>query len=232
MKIAVVQDVPRLRRDLAAHGFEVRRVTLQGGVAALSAPVDVVVVTDPGGGPPAPDVFEKLADRFPGTPCVYVSDRLAGPVASRATEAGALLTTVHAAPRAIASLERLVKPPTRDGQSGIVKEFHDPRTGRLDAARIARVLGVSVSTLARAVGVTASALSKRPTARAAQRGLREIEWAWAGLRRMLGSNPAARAWLNAPHPDLGNQPPLSLVTDGSATALADYVRSALAGQPT
>jgi uncharacterized protein (DUF2384 family) len=232
MKLAIVQDVPRLARNLTAHGFQVQRVALGRGAAGRSQSVDVVVVADAGGARPGAEMFERLASRFPDTPCVYVSDHLATAAASRATDAGALLTTVRGAPRAIGRLERLLKPATREPQSGLVREFHDPRTGRLDAARMARVVGVPVSALARSVGVTASALSKRSTARAAQRGLREVEWAWASLLQMLGSNTAARAWLHAPHPDLGNQPPLSLLTEGSTTALADYVRSALSGQPT
>jgi len=76
---------------------------------------------------------------------------------------------------------------------------------------------------------TPSALSKRPHARAA---LREIEFAVAALRRLLGSDARVRAWLNAPHPDLGGDAPLALLMKGSAKDLADYVRSALSGQPT
>lgn len=233
MKVAVVQDLPRLARRLEARGFEVRRVALRRRPASTAAaPVDVVVVADAGSARAPHEVFERLAHAFPDTPCVFVSDRLATRTAAAATEAGALLTTLAAAPRAIASLERLLKPAARGADKGVVREFHDPETGRLDAARVARVVGLPVSVLARAVGVTASALSKRPTARGAQRGLREIEWAWAALRSMFGSDSASRAWLHAPHPDLGNQAPLSLLTGGSSAALADYLRSALAGQPT
>jgi hypothetical protein len=85
---------------------------------------------------------------------------------------------------------------------------------------------------AKAVGLTPLALSKRPHARAAQDALREIEFAMAALRRLLGSDARVRAWLNAPHPDLGGDAPLALLTKGSAKDLADYVRSALSGQPT
>jgi hypothetical protein len=54
----------------------------------------------------------------------------------------------------------------------------------------------------------------------------------AALRRLLGSDARVRAWLNAPHPDLGGDAPLALLTKGSAKDLADYVRGALSGQPT
>ena len=114
----------------------------------------------------------------------------------------------------------------------VVEEFHDKATGRLDSDAVARGLGISVSGLAKAVGLTPSALSKRPHARAAQDALREIEFAVAALRRLLGSDTRVRAWLNAPHPDLGGDAPLALLTKGSAKDLADYVRGAVSGQPT
>ncbi|MGA9725093.1 MAG: antitoxin Xre/MbcA/ParS toxin-binding domain-containing protein [Candidatus Binatus sp.] len=114
----------------------------------------------------------------------------------------------------------------------MVEEFHDSATGRLDSDAVARGLGISVSELAKAVGLTPSALSKRPHAKAAQDALREIEFTVAALRRLLGSDARVRAWLNAPHPDLGGDAPLALLTKGSAKDLADYVRGALSGQPT
>jgi uncharacterized protein (DUF2384 family) len=89
-----------------------------------------------------------------------------------------------------------------------------------------------VATLAKSIRLTPSALSKRPHAKAAQEGLRQIEFVMASLRRMLGSDSRIRAWLNAPHPDLDGQPPLALLTKGSAKELADYVRAILAGQHT
>ncbi len=113
----------------------------------------------------------------------------------------------------------------------MVEEFHDKATGRLDSDAVARGLGISVSGLAKAVGLTPSALSKRPHARAAQGALREIEFAVAALRRLLGSDARVRAWLNAPHPDLKGRPAGSS-SKGSVKDLADYVRGAVSGQPT
>lgn len=232
MKVAVVPPTLRIARTLESHGYDVRRVRLGSGRVAPQQGFDVVVFADAGDVPVGHVVFEQVAVTFPNTPWVFASDRLTSRVASTASEAGALLTTLEGIPRTIANLERLMKPSKVTPSSDVVEEFHDPSSGRLDATRVAAALGLAVSALAPAVGVTASALSKRPTARAAQKGLREIEFTWATLRRMLGSDPAVRAWLNGPHPDLGGQPPISLLTEGSATALADYVRSALIGQPT
>src|SRR6202050_2636302 len=52
---------------------------------------------------------------------------------------------------------------------------------------------VATRQLAKAVGLTPSALSKRPHAKAAQDALREIEFAVAAVRRLLGSDARVRA---------------------------------------
>lgn len=113
----------------------------------------------------------------------------------------------------------------------VVSEFHDRRTGRLDATRVARAYGVSLSALARALSVTQSALSKRSTAAAAQAGLRELEFAWAALIDAVKSPDRVRAWLHSPRPDLNSRPPITLLLKGSAEAFANYVRSMVAGEP-
>ena len=110
-----------------------------------------------------------------------------------------------------------------------VPDFHDD-SGRLDAARVARAMGLTLSQVAKAIGVTASALSKRRTAAAAQAGLRELEFSWATLLDMLGEASIARAWLHAGHPDLSGRSPLHYLTEGGAKRLGDYLRAAVAGE--
>lgn len=111
----------------------------------------------------------------------------------------------------------------------LVPGFHD-ETGRLDAGRVTEVMGLTLSQVARAIGVTTSALSKRPHAAAAQPGLRELEFSWATLLEMLGEVELARAWLHAGHPDFSGEPPLRYLTEGGAKRLADYLRTAVAGE--
>jgi transcriptional regulator with XRE-family HTH domain len=111
----------------------------------------------------------------------------------------------------------------------LVPSFHD-ETGRLDAARIAEVMGLTLSQIAKAIGVTTSALSKRPNAAAAQAGLRELEFSWATLLEMLGEMELARAWLHAGHPDFSGEPPLHYLIEGGAKRLGDYLRAAVAGE--
>jgi len=178
-----------------------------------------------------------LRRRFPGIAIVITGGKLSREISAQVYRAGATaVVPLGALDDAIANLAKVFEAgkPKEEHALGerMVEEFHDQATGRLDSDAVARGLGISVSGLAKAVGLTPSALSKRPHARAAQDALREIEFAVAALRRLLGSDARVRAWLNASHPDLGGDAPLALLTKGSAKDLADYVRGAVSGQPT
>ena len=181
--------------------------------------------------------IEGLRQVYPKSLIVVASRKLSQEISARGYRAGATaVVPLNALSDAIANLTQLFKAESSKQTSALeqttIEEFHDAATGRLDANAVARGLGVSVAALAKSIGLTPSALSKRPHARAAQEGLRQVEFVMTALRQMLGSDSRIRAWLNSQHPDLDGQPPLTLLTKGSAKELADYVRAALAGQPT
>ena len=181
--------------------------------------------------------IKGLRRAFPNAAIVITSRKLSGEMSVQVYRAGATAVVPLGALRdAIANLTQVFEAGNPRKAAALdetmVEEFHDQATGRLDAEAVAASLGISVSRLAKGVGLTPSALSKRPHARAAQDALRQIEFAVAAIRKLLGSDARARAWLNAPHSDLGGDAPLALLTKGSAKDLADYVRGALAGQPT
>jgi DNA-binding NarL/FixJ family response regulator len=187
-------------------------------------------------GPALVDI-RGLRRAFPTTAIVITSRKLSEAISSEVYRAGATaVVPLDALSEAIANLMQVFEAgsPKKAGtlDETMIEEFHDRVTGRLDADAVARSLGISVRVLAKAVRITPSALSKRPHARAAQDALRKIEFAIAGLRRLLGSDARVRAWLNAAHPDLGGNAPLALFTKGSATDFADYVMGVLSGQPT
>jgi hypothetical protein len=174
---------------------------------------------------------------YPKSPIVVASRKLSSEISEKVYRAGAAaVVPLNALDAAIANLTQVFGPESPKEASAldeaIVEEFHDPASGRLNANGVARGLSISVAGLAKSIGLTASALSKRPHAKAAQEGLRQLEFVVSSLRRILGSDSRVRAWLNAPHPDLDGEAPLALLTQGSAKDLAAYVRAALAGQPT
>jgi hypothetical protein len=113
----------------------------------------------------------------------------------------------------------------------VLPDLHDPDTGRLDAKRIAAYLHVSLSSLAAITGGSIAAIHKAPAANSLQQTLAPVAQTISVLTEVLRSKEHVLAWLNSPHPDLGNRIPLQLVLEGHAGVVADLVASALAGQP-
>ena len=224
----------------ALRSARLRKLTVAKAVAVAGGEPDTapdLIVAGLGERGAALIEIKGLRRAFPNAAIVITSSKLSGERSADVYRAGATaVVPLSALGDAIGNLAQVFKVGNPGKASTLdetmVEEFHDGATGRLDSDAVARGLGISVSGLAKAVGLTPSALSKRPHARAAQDALREIEFAVAALRRLLGSDARVRAWLNAPHPDLGGDAPLALLTKGSAKDLADYVRGALSGQPT
>ena len=237
---------------LRALGYETAQIESieASGRVATDLRADVVLLST-GSGKTSRLVAEvkRLREAFPQAYLLVTCDSFSTIAVSKAYSAGA---AVVAPPGAFADAVRNVICVTvRDAvtvsdtaqvrvaagtsrhpiETQVVEEFHDPETGRLDATRVAKAYGISLSALASALGVTQSALSKRTTASAAQPALRELEFAWAALLDAVESPERVRAWLNAQRSDLGGKPPITLLLEGSAEAFANYVRSIVAGEP-
>jgi AmiR/NasT family two-component response regulator len=241
--------VARARNFLQRAGF--RTATLDSGAPwpadTATASPDFVLLESRGGARLIGEV-KRIHRKIPKACLLVVIDALNAGAASKAYTAGATAVVPrtaaeHAVRNLIETLQRGVitrrstKPKSRTKarvialKDAFVERFHDPGSGRLDASRVAEAYGVSLSALARSLKVTQSALSKRPTAAAAQAGLRELEFVWATLMEVLTTEARAKAWLRSSRRDLDDQPPISLLTGGSAQALANYMRSVLAGEP-
>ena len=98
----------------------------------------------------------------------------------------------------------------------IVPEVHDPATGRIDAKKLARALGVKQSELAQALQIDPRSLSRKPTLPKIQERARLLERAFALLIHLLGSEEVARAWLQAPNPNLGGRTAWEVCRDPEA----------------
>ena len=188
---------------------------------------------------------KRLHSTFPRARLFVAVDAVNTDLASKAYTAGAMVVAPNSAfvdavrnavplgqtsgarPDAATLMASPVRHPIEEG---VVAEFHDPRSGRLDATKVAAAYGISISALARALKITQSALSKRPTAASAQPGLRELEFVWATLISLLASEDRARAWLNTKRQDLKDRP-LTLLLEGSARSLGNYIRSVVSGEP-
>jgi hypothetical protein len=110
-------------------------------------------------------------------------------------------------------------------------DLHDPKSGRLDARRIAAYLRISLSSLAAATGRSVAGIHKASAADSLQQPLAPVALTISLLSEILKSKEQVRTWLHSPHPDLGNQIPMRLILDGHAGAVADMLAAAMAGQP-
>jgi DNA-binding NarL/FixJ family response regulator len=222
-------------RSLKRQGF---RVVVTDHAHATAGERPDLIVLDSLGRPQMVVELKRLETVYPGIPVLVMTARVSDSAAVMGYRAGAVAIvtpkTMPLAAKTLAehlSLQASSQHVSRRAglETYIEPAFHDAR-GRLDAMAIARAFGVSVSQLARSLSITPSALSKRSTADAAQAGLRELEFVWVTLTRMLGNEDLTRAWLNAAHPDLGGQPPLVYLRAGRGTDLAAWVRGSLLGE--
>lgn len=113
-----------------------------------------------------------------------------------------------------------------------VPELLDPASGRVDAARVAAWLDVSLDDVAAVVGQPADVVRADPAALAFQERLGDVAFVVGGLLALLGGErELALIWLGAPHPDLDGDSPLYLMRGGELAVVMDLVDDALSGAP-
>ena len=64
-----------------------------------------------------------------------------------------------------------------------------------------------------------------------QKGLGPIKRSLALISRATRNRREARAWLNSPHPDLGERTPFDVMLGGQADAVVTLLENAIAGLP-
>jgi len=120
---------------------------------------------------------------------------------------------------------------------GVVNSrLRDPLTGRLDANRIADLLGISRVNMARLCGVSMQRLNQSPASSGIQAKLQSLEDVAQALGWCGGSEIKLRAWLNRPNHDFpevyGQKPsPLDLILLGHAKLVAQKVHNLRTGHP-
>lgn len=113
-----------------------------------------------------------------------------------------------------------------------LKELHDEKNGRIDAAKVADFLGVPLAQLAAALGAKYAAVHKTPSAPSLQEGLSSIKRSLEILTELISDPADIRAWLNCPHPDLDDKSPIQVILEGNAGALRTILENSILGIPT
>src|SRR5579862_8026831 len=119
---------------------------------------------------------------------------------------------------------KAVKPP-----KVILPELHAPKTGRIDAQKMADFMGIALKPLAEGLGLNYKAVHRTPDAASFQEALRPLKRSLEILREFFGTPEAIRVWLNTPHPDLGGTTAIETILDGKAEAVALILENARNG---
>ncbi len=121
--------------------------------------------------------------------------------------------------------------PTESSLAVLLEELHSPRSGRIDAGRVAAFLAVPGARIASALDASAAAVHKTPDALSLQPRLAPIKRALELVTQGTRDRAAARAWLNSSHPDLGGDTPMHVLLTGHADAVVTLLENTLAGLP-
>lgn len=109
--------------------------------------------------------------------------------------------------------------------------LHDPRSGRIDAKRVARAYGLSLRALSKALGRKPQTVGKTPTSSSLQNQLAHFRRSYELLLKLLGDQAKVLAWLNAPQPDLAGEQPIALFSRGEAETVRNFLEVMYAGGP-
>jgi CheY-like chemotaxis protein len=110
-------------------------------------------------------------------------------------------------------------------------ELHNPRSGRLDAGRVAEFFGLAPARLAKILGRSPQALHKTPDAESLQEHLAVFARIATSLLSAFKDKDEARMWLNSPHPDLDETRPIELLKEKKPDVVAELLEDALLGHP-
>lgn len=110
-------------------------------------------------------------------------------------------------------------------------ELHNPRSGRLDARRVADFFGMAPAKLAKVLGRSPQSLHKTPDAESLQKPLTVFARIATSLLSAFESKEQARIWLNSPNPDLDDTRPIELVEKKKPDVVAELLEDALLGHP-
>jgi len=107
-----------------------------------------------------------------------------------------------------------------------------PDPGRVDVQTLTKTYGLSTFLVAKMIGVAPATLRQNSTSPKVRHGLQRLASLLLNVRRMFdGDMDAVKAWLNAPHPDLGRTTPMMYLVEGHVEQVESLVDAYLSGQP-
>src|SRR4051812_18431688 len=77
-------------------------------------------------------------------------------------------------------------------------ELHDPKTGRIDAQKVADFMGIALKPLAEGLGLNYKAVHRSPSASGFQEALQPVKRSLEILHEFFGAEETIRIWLNTP----------------------------------
>jgi uncharacterized protein (DUF2384 family) len=108
----------------------------------------------------------------------------------------------------------------------------NPKSGRFDAARIARETHLPVATIADAIGKKAPSVRKHPDASSLQPELRRLYRIWVSIVDFCaGNKKEARIFLNAPNQHLDRRAPIEFIEKADLSPLEALVDAMSTRQP-
>ena len=117
------------------------------------------------------------------------------------------------------------------GMRVILPELHDAASGRIDAQKVADLMGVPLKRFAEGIRLNYKAAHRNPSAQSFQEALQPVKRSLEILHEFFGKPPTIRAWLNTPHPDLDGSTALQTILENNANAVLRILENALAGVP-
>jgi len=110
--------------------------------------------------------------------------------------------------------------------------LHDSATGRLDAKKIADVLGVSLKSFSAIIGKNYRALHKTPHSEKVQKELAVYKRIIENLYSLFEKPEDIIFWLNSPSVDFGDRTPVSVIKEGHGEAVLELLKNIREGNAT
>ncbi len=117
------------------------------------------------------------------------------------------------------------------GLQVILPELHDEASGRINAQKLARYIGVPLKRLAEGLQLNYKAIHRNPSAAASQPPLRPVKRSLEILHEFFNKPETVRVWLNTPHPDLDGRSALDVILANNPNAVLRILEDAAAGVP-